>query len=128
MLIRFGRSGETCSKRSARNSEPCEFTHLGERQSRFREFSAVGMGRMPQGTPTSLVVYAHLFMLRITTPLRCFTPKQMAMAKTKVRLKCKRLSGLFVLVGVARLELAASWSRTKRATKLRYTPFSVLAD
>ena len=26
------------------------------------------------------------------------------------------------LVGVARLELAASWSRTKHATKLRYTP------
>ena len=28
----------------------------------------------------------------------------------------------FRLVGVARLELAASWSRTMRATKLRYTP------
>ena len=26
------------------------------------------------------------------------------------------------VVGVARFELAASWSRTKRATKLRYTP------
>ena len=26
------------------------------------------------------------------------------------------------MVGVARLELAASWSRTKHATKLRYTP------
>ena len=26
------------------------------------------------------------------------------------------------VVGVARLELAASWSRTMRATKLRYTP------
>ena len=31
----------------------------------------------------------------------------------------------FRLVGVARLELAASWSRTMRATKLRYTPFFV---
>ena len=29
---------------------------------------------------------------------------------------------LFLLVGVGRLELPASWSRTKRATKLRYTP------
>ena len=26
------------------------------------------------------------------------------------------------LVGVTRLELVASWSRTKHATKLRYTP------
>ena len=26
------------------------------------------------------------------------------------------------LVGVMRLELTASWSRTKHATKLRYTP------
>ena len=59
VLLRFGRSGETCSKRSARNSEPCEFTHLGERHTRFREFSAVGAGHKPQGTPTSLVVYAH---------------------------------------------------------------------
>ena len=30
---------------------------------------------------------------------------------------------LLFLVGVAGLEPAASWSRTKRATKLRYTPF-----
>ena len=29
------------------------------------------------------------------------------------------------MVGVAGLEPAASWSRTKHATKLRYTPFSV---
>ena len=83
----------TCSKRSARNSEPSEYTHIGERQLRAREFSAVGTGQSP-GTPPSLVVYAHLFMLRITTVLWCFAPKQMAMSKTKVRLKCKRLSGL----------------------------------
>ena len=31
-----------------------------------------------------------------------------------------------LVVGVARLELAASWSRTKRATKLRYTPTTKL--
>ena len=43
-----GRSGETCSKRSARNSEPCEFTHLGERHTRFREFSAAGTGHSPK--------------------------------------------------------------------------------
>ena len=36
------------------------------------------------------------------------------------------LERTFVLVGVARLELAASWSRTKRATKLRYTPTTKL--
>ena len=28
------------------------------------------------------------------------------------------------MVGVIRFELTASWSRTKRATNLRYTPFS----
>ena len=31
-------------------------------------------------------------------------------------------TGLSILVGVAGLEPAASWSRTKHATKLRYTP------
>ena len=76
----------------------------------------------------ALMVYASPPLLCNSTLLRCFAPWRTAMAKTKARLKCKRLSGLFVLVGVARLELAASWSRTKRATKLRYTPFSVLAD
>ena len=30
--------------------------------------------------------------------------------------------GPYLLVGVAGLEPAASWSRTKHATKLRYTP------
>ena len=29
---------------------------------------------------------------------------------------------LFVMVGAARFELATSWSRTRRATELRYTP------
>ena len=49
-------------------------------------------------------------------PLRSPTPNAVA------------LGWASLVVGVARLELAASWSRTKRATKLRYTPFSVLAD
>lgn len=31
-----------------------------------------------------------------------------------------------VVVGVAGLEPAASWSRTKHATKLRYTPTDIL--
>ena len=31
------------------------------------------------------------------------------------------IRSVFLLVEVARLELAASWSLTKRATKLRYT-------
>lgn len=33
-----------------------------------------------------------------------------------------RLPGLFDLVGVTGLEPMASWSRTKRSTKLSYTP------
>ena len=36
--------------------------------------------------------------------------------------RSKRCKACSDVVGVARLELAASWSRTKRATKLRYTP------
>ena len=28
----------------------------------------------------------------------------------------------FIMVGAARFELATSWSRTRRATELRYTP------
>ena len=36
--------------------------------------------------------------------------------------RSKRYKACSEMVGVARLELAASWSRTKRATKLRYTP------
>ena len=97
-----GWSGKICSKRSARNSEPSEYAHIGERQSRIREFSAVGTGRMPQRTPPSLVVYAHLFMLRITTALWCFAPKQMAMAKNKSPPQMQALERTFVLVGVAR--------------------------
>ena len=30
-----------------------------------------------------------------------------------------------MLVGAARFELATSWSRTRRATELRYTPFLI---
>ncbi len=30
------------------------------------------------------------------------------------------------MVGVTRFELAAFWSRTKRATKLRYTPNALI--
>ena len=39
-----------------------------------------------------------------------------------------RLPGLFDLVGVTGLEPMASWSRTKRDTKLRHTPkcFSII--
>ena len=43
-------------------------------------------------------------------------------------LQMQALEWASLVVGVARFELAASWSRTKRATKLRYTPFSVLVD
>ena len=39
----------------------------------------------------------------------------------------KHKHNLCFLVGVARLELAASWSRTMRATKLRYTPMIILS-
>ena len=56
-----GRSGETCSKRSARNSEPCEFTHLGERQSRFREFSAVGTGVAPRNATSSFGLRSSVY-------------------------------------------------------------------
>ena len=37
--------------------------------------------------------------------------------------KKRRLMPSFLLVGVTRLELATSWSRTKRTTKLCHTPF-----
>ena len=44
--------------------------------------------------------------------------------KKKPGAQAENTSNLSVwfLVGVGRLELPASWSRTKRATKLRYTP------
>ena len=64
-----GRSGETCSKRSARNSEPCEFTHLGERHTRLREFSAVGTGRSPK--ERHLHLWSTLICLCFALQLRC---------------------------------------------------------
>lgn len=94
--VRFtcGRSGETCSKRSARNSEPCEFTHLGERHTRFREFSAVGTGRSPK--ERHLHLWSTHICLCYALQLCCgaLHPNRWLWPKTKVRLKCKRLSGL----------------------------------
>ena len=103
----------------------------------------------PLRSPTSLVVYAHLFMLRIKKhPQGCFfvlvfhchfplrrtttlwhsVPKWQFSPLRSPTPNAVALGWASLVVGVARLELAASWSRTKRATKLRYTPFSVLAD
>ena len=42
--------------------------------------------------------------------------------RTPSKIKDQSKDWSFILVGVRRLELLASWSRTKRATKLRYTP------
>ena len=103
----------------------------------------------PQRTPPSLVVYAHLFMLRIKKhPQGCFfvlvfhchfplrrtttlwhsVPKWQFSPLRSPTPNAVALGWASLVVGVARFELAASWSRTKRATKLRYTPFSVLVD
>ena len=140
-----GRSGETCSKRSARNSEPCEFTHLGERHTRFREFSAVGTGHSPKErhfhswSTHICLCYKKKDTTNVPfgprTPPNCFAKQLRCDAlhlcwwlgplrsptPNAVALGCASL-----VVGVARLELAASWSRTKRATKLRYTPTTKL--
>ena len=42
--------------------------------------------------------------------------------KTPVILKKFKVLGVLIMVGVSRFELEASWSRTKRDTKLRHTP------
>ena len=42
--------------------------------------------------------------------------------RTPTNVNARICCGSKPLVGVTRLELVASWSRTKHATKLRYTP------
>ena len=108
-----GRSGEICSKRSARNSEPSEYAHIGERQSRASEFSAVGTGQSPKERHRHLwstriclcykikktqrmclLVHAHHQLLRNATALRCPASLLVAMSTAFAHFKCKRLSGL----------------------------------
>ena len=106
---------------------------LAERQSRVASSTSQDGGHCPQRLDTkkdkqdclSFGLRSSVFALQYNYVVVLRTQTD-GYGQNKTHIKYKCLRGFLFLVGVARLELAASWSRTMRATKLRYTPMSVL--
>ena len=74
-----------------------------------------------------LFFWSFTAIIRFAEQLRCGTLCLNGSSVHCVRPpQMQALEWASLVVGVARLELAASWSRTKRATKLRYTPTTKL--
>ena len=85
----------------------------------FSHGSLVGFGCLHPNDTAS-----NLQMLRIL--LKCKNVRsRMNSWRTFLHLRALRACKFFLVVGVARFELAALRSRTVRATKLRYTPIVV---